>query len=241
MIGVVSAIAVAGGLFVGRWVAARIQRRALASGEASEASDPNEATQARAPNEPPRASARPATAQAGDGAHDDDRSEPARSAQAFDWRVFPCALGDVVMRTFDDAEAWPAGAVVLREDAPAAVLFIAPDAAGDRAIYARPRPNEELAWLTPVAREAALVGAEPPSTLEVEGTRYERRRRLPLRAERWGTGTPEIQGTTLVGEYDAPAGEVVIVLISDGVARAWRGRRLGPSEYEVWNGERTTT
>jgi hypothetical protein len=220
MIEVLSAVAVAGGLLVGRWVAARIHRKALAA-EANDA------------NEPPRASPPP-----GPSAASADASASAPFL-AIDWRIFPCALGDVVLRTLDDSEAWLAGAIVLREDAPAAVLFIAPDAAGERAIYARPRPNVGLAWLAPVAEGAALVGAEPPSTLEIDGIRFERRRRLPLRAERWGTGTPEVQGTTFLGEYDAPAGEVAIVLIADGVARAWRGRRLEPGQYEVWNGEKT--
>ena len=142
------------------------------------------------------------------------------------------------MRVIDGAEAWLAGALVLREDAPAAVLFIAPDASGERAIYVRPRPIAEIAWLTPVPRDALTVGAEPPSALEIEGVRFERNRRLPLRTQRVGTGTPDVGETAILGEYRAASGEVAIVIVTDGIARGWRGRRLGEGEFEVWDGEK---
>jgi hypothetical protein len=235
MIGALTAAAVAGGLLIGRWVAARIQRKAFAERAAIEGGE----APAAAADESSRPSL-PGASGLDAGAFDDERSETARQGSPIDWRIFPCALGDVVMRTLDHAEAWLAGAIVLREDVPAAALFIAPDAAGERAIYARPRPSSELAWLVPLARESASVGAEPPSALEIDGVRFERRRRLPLRAERWGTGTPEIEGTAIVGEYANPSGEVVLVVVADGVSRTWRGRLLAPFEYEVWSGEKTT-
>jgi hypothetical protein len=166
---------------------------------------------------------------------------PAAPVQTIDWTSFPCALGDVVVRTIDGAEVWLQGAVVLREDAPAAVLFIAPDAGGDRAVYVRPRPSTEIAWLSEVPGDAMIVGAEPPSALEIEGVRFERNRRLPLRTECLGNGTPEVGEMAIVGEYGAASGDVAIVLVSGGVARAWRGRRLGEGEFEVWGpGERPT-
>jgi hypothetical protein len=126
--------------------------------------------------------------------------------------------------------------VVLREDAPAAVLFIAPDASGERAIYARPRPSAEIAWLALVPGGATTAGAEPPTTLEIDGVRFERARRLPLHAQRVGTGTPDVAETVIVGEYAAASGEVAIVLVSSGVAHAWRGRRLREGEFDVWGG-----
>jgi hypothetical protein len=213
-----SALAVAGGLLLGRWVASRHRQGRRSS--------------------PPREGEMEGTGTvaAGDGGERrDGRPKADESEGAVDWTAFPCALGDVVMRTLDQDEAWLAGAVVLREDAPAAVLFIAPDAAGDRAIYVRPRPSSEVAWLLPV-RESVVVGAEPPGTIEIDGLRFERRRRLPLRAERLGTGAPDVVGIAILGEYAAASGEVAIVLIADGVGRAWRGKRLGEGEYEVWRG-----
>jgi hypothetical protein len=216
MIAVLSAIAVAGGLFIGRLVAARHHAKSL-----PRAPDAGEEPLTPAP-----------------GSLSAPSEAPPSGEEAVDWTQFPCALGDVLIRTIDGAEAWLAGAVVLREDAPAAALFIAPDAAGDRAIYARPRPVTEIAWLTPLPREAVTLGAEPPSALEIDGTRFERNRRLPLRTQRLGTGTPDIEGTAILGEYRAASGDVAIVVIADGIGRAWRGRRLGEGEFEVWDGEK---
>jgi hypothetical protein len=220
MIEVLSAIAVAGGLLVGRWVAVWHQKKALPPTAANAASENGNAERAR-----------------GEGRLKND--EEARADERIDWLAFPCALGDVVIRTLDGAEAWLAGAIVLREDAPAAVLFLAPDAAGDRAIYARPRPRAELAWLLPVRRDSLLVGTEPPSAIEIDGLRFERLRRLPFRVQRVGTGAPDVGETALVGEYGAVSGEVALVLIADGVGRAWQGRKLDEAEYEVWSGEKT--
>jgi hypothetical protein len=157
---------------------------------------------------------------------------------AVDWSVFPCALGDVVVRASDGAEVWLAGALVLREDAPAAVIFIAPDASFDRAVYARPRPSEEITWLVPIASDAILVGSEPPSAIELDGARFDRVRRLPLRVERLGEAAPDVGATAILGEYASPSGEVVIVLVAAGV-RAWRGTKLGAGEFDVWRGGRS--
>jgi hypothetical protein len=153
------------------------------------------------------------------------------------FRSFPCAVGDVIVRATDGAEAWLAGAVVLREDAPVAALFVAPDAkaaGGDRAIYARARPVTHVDWLVPTAPESLAALSEPPSALEIDGVRFDRVRRLPLRAAREGTNAPDVGATAIVGEYAAPGGEVALILVSDGHARAWRGRRLAAGDYEVW-------
>ncbi len=155
--------------------------------------------------------------------------------RAVDWSLFPCALGDVVVRASDGAEVWLAGALVLREDAPAAVVFIAPDASFDRAVFARPRPSDGIVWLAPIANDAILVGGEPPSAIELEGVRFDRVRRLPLHVERVGEGAPDVGPSAILGEYTSPEGEVVIVLVAAGV-RAWRGKRLAAGEFEVWGG-----
>jgi hypothetical protein len=154
-------------------------------------------------------------------------------ARPVDWAAFPCALGDVVLRASDGQEVWLAGALVLREDAPAAVLFIAPDAPSDRAVYARPKPVTELAWLAPIASKGIVVGPEPPTAIELDGAHFERKRRLPLHVERVGEGAPDVGATVLLGEYEAANGEIALLLVSDGV-RAWRGTRLAVGEYDVW-------
>src|SRR5262249_32335365 len=104
---------------------------------------------------------------------------------------FPCHLGDVVMRVTGE-EAWLAGCVIFSEDAPVSALFVAPEAGADLAIFARPAPSRQIAWLSPTDPKDVLVAGEPPTSVEVSGTRYDRVRRLPLRARRVGTGTPDV-------------------------------------------------
>jgi hypothetical protein len=151
-----------------------------------------------------------------------------------DYARFPCAVGDVVVRSDRDEEAWLAGAIVLFEGAlPAACLFVAPDIAGDGAVYARARPDEALGWLSPVLVE---VGREPPSAIEIEGVRFDRARRLPMRVERDGDRTPDLGSTVIVGEYTAPGGLAAIVLAGRIETLAWRGVKLAHGEYDVWRG-----
>jgi hypothetical protein len=151
-----------------------------------------------------------------------------------DWSLFPCGLGDVVVRTIDGAEAWAGGAIVLREDAPVAALLIAPDATGEHALYVRPRPLLDIGWLVLVRPEEVAVGREPPSTLEIGALRFERRRRLPMWTQTLGTGTPGLGGTAILGEYASADGKMAVVLVSEGTARVWRGERLAEGAYEVW-------
>jgi len=101
---------------------------------------------------------------------------------------FACRLGDVIVRAGGE-EAWLAGALVLAEDAAVAAIFIAPEARRDRVVYARVR-DAALVWLTPVSEEVIITGTEPPSVIEIDTARFERQRRLPLRVERVGSGTP---------------------------------------------------
>jgi hypothetical protein len=163
----------------------------------------------------------------------------ARTARPVDWAAFPCALGDVVLRAGDGKEVWLAGALVLREDAPAAVLFVAPDASvagGERAVYVRPRPVTDILWLAPVARESLGVGPEPPTAIELDGVHFQRARRLPLRAERVGEGAPDVGATVVLGEYASDRGDVALVLVGER-AMAWRGVRLAEGDYDVWRPE----
>lgn len=145
---------------------------------------------------------------------------------------FSCHLGDVVIRAGGE-EAWLAGAILFSEERPAAVLFIAPDAGGDRALFLRPKPAEELAWLMPIGENELELGAEPPSSLEHKGERFDRVRRLPFGAERLGTGAPDVGEDVVVAEYKSLPGERMLVIVGSKTARAWRGMLLEPGMYDV--------
>jgi hypothetical protein len=159
---------------------------------------------------------------------------------------FPCDLGDVVLLAHGD-EAWLAGALLLRERAAhadehgdvlrtIAVLFIAPDRGGDRAIYARGAPEPSLDWLSPVPSDALTVGREPPSAIEHAGERFERVRRLPLSIERAGTGAPDLGSEVIVAEYEGGAGAKLLVVIGSSAIKVWHGRRLVAGMYDVLPG-----
>lgn len=145
---------------------------------------------------------------------------------------FPCQLGDVVMRTTGE-EAWLAGGLVLSEEVPVAALFVAPDAGTDCAIYVRPSPHESVFWLMPLDANAVLVGGEPPTSVEHEGIRFERVRRLPLRPKRVGKGAPDVGEAVVVAEYASSGSERLLVMKSGTGARAYRGVELDPALYEV--------
>ncbi|MBX3228173.1 MAG: hypothetical protein KIT84_26890 [Labilithrix sp.] len=146
---------------------------------------------------------------------------------------FLCQLGDVLTRVTGE-EAWLAGGVVLSEEIPVAVLFVAPDAGQDCAIYVRPHPRSSLFWLEPLDPAAVLVGGEPPSSVEHAGVRFDRARRLPLRPRRIGVGAPDVGDGVLVAEYASAGAERLLVLKSNsGDVRAYRGLELEEGTYEV--------
>ena len=147
---------------------------------------------------------------------------------------FPCQLGDVVMHTAGGDEAWLAGAVVLSERAPVAALFFSPEPGALRAVLARPG-SEQLAWLTEV-KGASVMPGEPATTLEIAGERFERRRRLPLRAERRGTGAPDVGTDVLFAEYTGLADSVLVVLSSRDKVLVLSGEVLTQGTYDVLPG-----
>jgi hypothetical protein len=163
-------------------------------------------------------------------------SEPRAAPDLAD---FPCQLGDVILARAGD-EAWLAGALVFRERLPMAVLFIAPDAGGDRAVYARPSPHSSLVWMSPVSPDALVLGREPPSAIELGQERFDRKRRLPFRVERLGTGAPDVGDEVIVAEYDAATGERLLIVVGTSGARAWKGRSLEEGTYDVLPGKGTT-
>lgn len=146
---------------------------------------------------------------------------------------FDCQLGDVLTRVTGE-EAWLAGAIVLSEEVPVAVLFLAPDRGRDVAVYVRARPRTGLYWLAPLDANAVLVGGEPPSVVEHEGVRFERSRRLPLRARRIGTGTPDLGDAVIVAEYASAGSDRLLVLKGNaGAVHAYRGVEVEDGAYEV--------
>lgn len=193
-----------GALMVGRWIARR-RGEPLADGEGDGAGKPDEPK----PPKPPAA----------------------QSTTRLDG--FPCQLGDVLMRVTGE-EAWLAGGLVLSEEVPVAVLFVAPDAGHDCAIYVRPPPKDAVYWLEPLDPGAVLVGGEPPSSVEHGGVRFDRARRLPLRPRRIGVGAPDVGDAVVVAEYASAGSERLLVLkATSGVTKAYRGVALDPSAFEV--------
>jgi hypothetical protein len=165
---------------------------------------------------------------------------PARpSARDDALAVFPCALGDVVVRVAERDEAWLAGALVLEEQSPVAVLFVAPEAGGDRALFVR-APDKGVTWLAPLAPGALALPKDPPHAIEVAGERFQRARRLPVRVSRLGTGAPAVGERAIVAEYEGPGGERLLVVAGADATLAWRGVALREGEYDVLPGGKET-
>ena len=215
----VTSILVAGGVLLGRWIAKGSRNEA----NPDEAEDDASPTQAPPKEEPPPKPEKAAT-----------RGPPDAL-----FEELPCKLGDVVMRAGGD-EAWLAGVVAFREQHLVSALFVAPEAGKDRAIYARSRPNAHLFWLEPIAPGDVVLGAEPPTSIEHGGVRYERARRLPVHVDRYGSGAPDLGDQVIVAEYAAAGFERLLVVTGGGTARAWAGTALEEGMYEVLPSGRTT-
>ncbi|MDB4941481.1 MAG: hypothetical protein JWP97_1015 [Labilithrix sp.] len=217
----VVALGASGAMAAGRWLARR---------------DKTGRDAPPAPGESPAGEGDPA-ARKGD---DAPPARPTAEGAAGHLDGFPCQLGDVIMRLTGE-EAWLAGGVVLAEEAPVAVLFVAPDAGHDTAVYARPAPRESLFWMSPLDAGAILVGGEPPTSVEHDGIRFDRQRRLPLRPKRIGVGAPDVGDSLVLAEYASAGAERLLVLrTSTGTSFAYRGVELEPSTYEVIASGRST-
>lgn len=175
-------------------------------------------------------------ANAAGGPADAQASAPSRDAFA----GFRCRLGDVIVRVAERDEAWLAGALVLEEEQPVAVLFAAPEAGGDRAVFVRRAEGSGVTWLSPLAEGEVTLGGEPPHAIEHRGARFERVRRLPVRVVRVGSGAPAIGERAVVAEYTGPAVERIVVLAGTDRQLAWRGVALAEGEYDVLPGGQGT-
>jgi hypothetical protein len=153
--------------------------------------------------------------------------------------AFPCTLGDVVVRIAERDEAWLAGALVLEEQAPVAVLFVAPEAGGDRALFVR-SPDKDVIWLAPLAAGALALPKDPPHALELGSERFQRARRLPVRVSRLGTGAPAVGDRAIVAEYAGAGADRLVVVAGGEATLAWRGVALREGEYDVLPGGKAT-
>ncbi len=218
---IVTSVLVAGGVLLGRWIARGGRADAPRGGKGTDAAVPTEGV--ASPGEP-------AADLGGDVKESPKPTKKAAPEQDL-FEGMPCTLGDVVMRGND--EAWLAGCVVFVEDHPVSALFVAPDVGGGRAIYARARPSTELFWLEPVPVGEVVVGAEPPTSLEHAGVRYDRLRRLPVKVKRAGSGAPDVGDQVIVAEYATSGFERLVVVTGAGSARVWAGSVLEEGMYEV--------
>jgi hypothetical protein len=154
---------------------------------------------------------------------------------------FVCALGDVVSRRVEGDEAWLAGALVFAEERTAAVLFIAPEAHGDRALLVPGPAQSTIVWMSP-ASDLGLPaqGGDPPRAIEHRGVHFERTRRLPVHVRRIGTGAPQVGSTAVLGEYAGPGLERLVVVAGSVACLAWRGTAMTEEDYEVLPGGNAT-
>ncbi|WP_394848707.1 hypothetical protein LZC95_14785 [Pendulispora brunnea] len=172
-----------------------------------------------------------------EGEGDSDEANDGLGAPKVDpFAAFGCRLGDVVLAS-DGEEAWLESAIVFSEEVPVLVLFLAPNAGADRAVLVRPKPHEDLVWLTaaPHMAEASNWGPseEPPSSLVHHGERFERLRRLPLSAERHGPSAPDLGDVVLFAEYKSATDRRLVAILAGTRVLVWEGRMLGPGLYEV--------
>lgn len=151
-------------------------------------------------------------------------SEPAKNA----FEALPLGLGDVVV--FDHEERWLAGGVIAKEgDKVVAAVFFAPEGASTKAVVVFARPRREILWLTPSRADSP---AEPPASIEIDGTPMTRRGRLPVTLSQHGQGVPKLGETGVFAEYDGGADEVAVLVTSEGRAFAWSGRKVDESRYD---------
>ncbi|MRG95022.1 hypothetical protein [Polyangium spumosum] len=161
----------------------------------------------------------------------DDKKKPPRAlkapAPADPLAGLTLALGDVVSAEGD--ERWLSGAIVAREQALAAVIFVAPEGLAHHVVVLFPGDARRVLWLSPASVDTP---PEPPGTLEIRGMAMQRRSRLPVMFERLGQGTPMVGASGILATYEAGGREVALVVTSEGKTLAWAGRRLDEDEYD---------
>ncbi len=143
-------------------------------------------------------------------------------------RGFALELGDVI--DIDKQSLWLKHAWLALEgnDAVAALLF-----SGQDVVVLQPGAGLRLC----LTREVELsVGLEVPSALELDGARFERVRRLPVRLLVVGDSPSPPFDEALLSELRGLSGEVLWVLTHGGFCKAYAGRSLDAAEVEYWGG-----
>jgi hypothetical protein len=140
----------------------------------------------------------------------------------------PLTLGDVV--SAEHEERWLAGALVAREDGRVlAALFLAPEGKKLSAVAAFAPPRREIFWM----ESAELTSPdEPPATIELGEVAMRRKGRLPVTLERLGQGAPAVAEEGIWAVYEGGGRDVAVVIVSQGRAHAWAGKRLEEDEYD---------
>jgi hypothetical protein len=159
------------------------------------------------------------------------KAEPKPRASADPKAIFasmPFTLGDVVAAEHE--ERWLAGALVAREEGLViGVLFLAPEGKKLSAVAAFAPPRREIFWMDP----AELTSPEePPATIELGGVAMRRKGRLPVSIERLGQGAPAVAEEAIWAVYEGGGRDVAVVIVSEGRAHAWVGKRLDAEEYD---------
>lgn len=159
------------------------------------------------------------------------KAEPKPRAAADPKAAFagmPFTLGDVV--SAEHEERWLAGALVAREDGRVlAALFLAPEGKKLSAVAAFAPPRREIFWMEPTELTSP---EEPPATIELGGLAMRRKGRLPVSIERLGQGAPAIAEEAIWAAYEGGGRDVAVVIVSEGRAHAWVGKRLDAEEYD---------
>jgi hypothetical protein len=163
-------------------------------------------------------------------AADDERARAALSSRE---QTPGLAVGDVV--SVRGEHAWLEGGWMLYEGSRrvGAVLF-APELVLVEA--AGPRPAWYKAW--PAALGIATTLPEPPASLEHDGERFERRRRIPVRIEPLGEAPAPPGEAALFAEYYGLSGDCLWMVRSALATAAFRGARLRDEELERWGSSR---
>jgi len=137
-------------------------------------------------------------------------------------------IGDVV--SVAGEERWLSGALSLRDgEHLVAALFFAPEGRRNDAVCAFSSPRREILWLTPHAVE---IGAEPPSSIELDGIVMRRRARVPVSIVRHAEDTPDLGDQAIFAEYEAGAGSVGVVIRASRGALGWVGKRVEDGAYD---------
>jgi hypothetical protein len=147
-------------------------------------------------------------------------------------RGFGLELGDVV--DVEERSLWLKHAWLALEgdDAIAALFF-----SGQDVVVSQPGAGLRLC----LTQEVELhVAEEVPSALELDGARFERVRRLPVRLFPVEDSPTPPFDEALLSELRGLSGQVLWVLTHGGFCKAFAGRSLDASEVEYWGGGNAT-